>query len=68
MIRQPTQVDVQEVRRHLLTQVERLAGELLLGQDPPPPIQDLRDLAAACDAVHLHVEAARVRRWLGESP
>lgn len=66
MIRQPTQVDVNQVRRHLMDQVERLAKELLLGQDPQPSIQDLRDLADACDAVHLHVEAARVRRWLGE--
>lgn len=45
--------------------VAALAGAIDRGECRPSR-DELRALAVVCDLNHLHVEADRVRRWLGD--
>jgi hypothetical protein len=54
-----------ERRQRLAYQVHRLAHQLANG-NRPIVIEELRDIAAICDSQHLPIEAARIRRWMGD--
>lgn len=55
---------VSEQRLRLADAVAQMAVAIENGACDPT-LAELKAIAAACDAQHLHVEAARVRRWMG---
>lgn len=56
-----------ERRRNLAKAVAQLALAIAAGELRPEPVE-LQALAAICDDMQLPIEAARVRRWMGQEP
>lgn len=54
-------------RRHLLKATVAALAAALDALECSATREELQALAKVCDDNHLHVEATRVRRWLGES-
>jgi hypothetical protein len=57
--------DARSERVRLAEAVAKLALAIEVGLCQPQ-IDELVALASICDEQHLHVEAARVRRWIGK--
>jgi hypothetical protein len=55
-----------ERRRRLQACIAQLAVAIERGECEPQ-FEELKALAVVCDREHCHVEAARVRRWMGRS-
>lgn len=55
-----------ETRANLVAEIPRLAIALDVG-DVEPVVAELRLIARLCDDHQLPTEAARIRRWIGET-